>query len=75
MTQEDRHEIKQLIKEALIEVFMSPGISQVDAAKFLKVSDRTVRRRISEGKIRTDENGKIPKEELLKYNKSLKNQL
>lgn len=54
-----------------VEIFMSPGVTQKDAAKYLNVSTKTIQRRIAQGIIKTDKNGRIPKEELLRYKEEL----
>ena len=54
--------VREAVREAMIE-FMSPSVSQVEAARMMGVSPRTVLRMIQDGRW-VAVNGKISKEEL-----------
>ena len=56
--------VREAVRDALIE-FMSPNVSQVQAAEMLKVHPRTIARMIQDGRL-TATNGKISKEELIR---------
>lgn len=59
---EIKQTVREAVREAMIE-FMSPSVSQVEAARMMGVSPRTVLRMIQDGRL-TATNGKIAKEEL-----------
>jgi excisionase family DNA binding protein len=74
MTEVLKKEIKQIVKqatkeavkEALFEFLTNNEISKAEAARILKVSERTIHRWIKSGKMKENKNGKIAKEEVLK---------
>lgn len=71
MTEELKKEIKQIVKqavkEALFEFLTCNEISKAEAARILKVSERTIHRWVENGKMKENKNGKIEKEEILKH--------
>lgn len=71
MTSELRYEIKQAVKEALIELLTGNDVSKAEASRILKVSERTVHRWVKNGKINENKKGKINREELVRVNGQL----
>ena len=66
MSENDLQQIKFMVKQTLIEFFTQKYINMTDAAELTGKHPRTIRRWIDSGKLKT-EDGKIPREEIVKY--------